>query len=92
MINPSKIDPNGLTPESFAKQMLELKGKLEKLEMEDKQLKIEFREYKIENEKGKNDSQRQEDENEKLKLDVIKLTSQYQKQFSETMDAKMLLT
>lgn len=36
--------------------MLDLKGKLEKLEMEDKQLKIEFREYKIENEKGKNDS------------------------------------
>ena len=54
--------------------MLDLRNKLDKLELEDKQLKIEFKEYRIENDNGKRNSMRLEDDNARLKLEVTKLT------------------
>ena len=91
-VTPTKIDPKGASEESFQKQLLEANKKTQKLETEMKDLKFEFKEYKIENDNFKMQSEKLDQDNQGLKKENGRLILQNQKQFSDTAEARKLLS
>ena len=91
-VTPAKIDPKGASEESFQKQLLEANKKTQKLETEMKDLKFEFKEYKIENDNFKMQAEKLDQDNQGLKKENGRLILQNQKQFSDTAEARKLLS
>jgi len=86
--NTKKIDPNGPSPESFQKQLFDSNQKIQHLEADLKEVRGEYREFRIDNENNKRENSRLNDENAKLKEEVKKYTQTNQKLFSDYMETK----
>ncbi len=91
-MNPTKIDPKGPSEETFSRQLLEANKKMQKLETDLSTIKAEFREYRIEHDNYKKQAEKYEAETLDLKDRNAKLTLQFQKQFSDTAEARKSLS
>lgn len=89
---PNKIDPKGPSEETFSRQLLEANKKVQKLETDLSTIKSEFREYRVEHDNFKKQAERFEAESNELKDRNSKLQYQFQKQFSDTAEARKQLT
>ena len=89
---PTKIDPKGPSEETFSRQLMEANKKVQKLETDLSTIKSEFREYRVEHDNFKKQAERFEAETLELKDRNAKLTLQFQKQFSDTAEARKQLS
>jgi hypothetical protein len=71
--------------------MLDANAKIQKLDGDLKEIKNEYKEYRIENENNKRDAKRFEEECTALKAEVAKLTASNQKLFSDLMESRKQL-